>query len=181
MSDPPPHRKIPVSISSKKFDEITKYVLQSYPKACVLFIDEIDNPTLKMKFLQRKQLIEATRGSVQECNVFHGSLYQNMDSIANLGYDPKMSRRCAFGKGTYFANSCSMSVFYTDTDDCGISYMMMNTLVFGTKCFGLLNTPIDTTKYDVAVNWVENPSIFVCPYDDAALPRYLIAFHKNAS
>jgi Poly(ADP-ribose) polymerase catalytic domain len=166
----------PVCLSSPLYDEVCARIRDSYPNSCVLYIDEVTNPELRQKYEARKDSIP----NVQEKRLFHGTKFVNIDSIAKHGFDTKLNKTSAFGRGTYFATNASYSREYSNKDQEDISYMFLcDVLVGRCKRFGG-SEKIDTESYDTGVDSVEAPSIYVCPYNDGCYPTYLVAFHKNA-
>jgi hypothetical protein len=171
-----------VSLSSKIYDDITKLIRKSYPNACLLYIDEIINDNLLSNYHQRKTNTEQRRGkeNVRELMLFHGTKVECINNIATNGFMKQFNKVSAYGKGTYFSTKASYSSHYTDKDNTDVSYMYICDVIV-CKCT-VVNGPheIDTTLYDNSVNNLESPDIYVTPYDDAAYPRYLVAYHKNA-
>ena len=169
-----------VSIHSKLFDEVLDKITQTYPNACVLYIEEIIHLDLEAKYNERKEKILEARGEVKELELFHGTSYKTIDSIIQTGFNPSRNKRSAYGVGTYFATHSAMSKLYTDMDAYGISYLFLTKVLIGNCCVGRNSLVIDTKHYDNAVDNLHKPSMYVTPYEDGALPKYLIAFHKNA-
>lgn len=171
-----------VLLSSPIYDDITRFIRMSYPKACVLYMDEIFNDNLLTQYHQRKDIIEQVRGkeNVKELMLFHGTKVDCINNIATNGFMKSFNKVSAFGKGTYFSTKASYSSHYTDNDNTDVSYMFVCDVLVG-KCI-VVNGPqeIDTKLYDNSVNNFASPEIYVTPYDDGAYPRYLVAFHKNA-
>ena len=170
--------RTPIYMTDKRFDEISAKVRLSYPNACILFIDEVNNFELNEAYNNRKQQIVEKRNEVTEMQLFHGTHADLIDKIAQEGFDPKKSVVAAFGPGTYFATTAKYSFHYMkSTDRSGISYMFLADVLIGKKVFyhhGIAD-------FDNYVDNLNTPSIIVSPYHDGAFPRYVIAFHKNAS
>lgn len=141
-------------MSDKRFDEISKKVTESYQNACILFIDEIAK-----EWPEHESMKTPTTVVVQ---LFHGTLEKNIDSIISRGFKSEMNTRSAFGRGTYFAKHANYSkdYAYTSKDD-EITYMFLCDVI-SEKCT------------------YSNGTIYVTPHDGAGVPRYLIAFYKNA-
>jgi len=53
---------VPVSASSKKFDEISGLVRLSYPNSCIVWIDEIHNAKLAHAYNDRMSDVKTKRG-----------------------------------------------------------------------------------------------------------------------
>ena len=149
-----------VLMSDHRYDQIEKRVLESYPNACILYIDEVINPILYEKFLLRKELINAT-----EVQMFHGTREENISLIAKDGFNPKLSVRTAYGAGVYFANNAIYSREYmTSTKPGEPAFMFLASVLLGT----------------IGVDNNKGPNMLTTLHPDGAYPRYIIAFHKNA-
>ena len=96
-----------VPLSDPCYDEITGLVRKSYPSACILWIDRIENPGLEGDYLVRKLDVEEKRGNARELRLFHGSSENACMAIANKGFDVDLNTRSAYGVGTYFASPIS--------------------------------------------------------------------------
>ncbi len=171
-----------VSLSAKVYDDITNNIQKSFPNACVLYVDEVINDELYSKYTARKISVEEARGvdNVKELSLFHGTKANCINSIARDGFLTSYNKASAYGKGSYFSTTALYSRSYTDKDDTEVSYMFVCDVIVG-NCT-VINGPnnIDTKVFDNSINIVNNPTIYVTPYDDGAYPRYLVAFHKNA-
>lgn len=169
--------RTPIYMTDNRFDEISAKVRLSYPNACILFIDEVNNYTLNEAYNNRKQQIVEKRKEVTEMQLFHGTHAHLIDKIAEEGFDPKKNVSTAFGQGTYFATTAKYSFNYMkSTDKSGISYMFLADVLVGKKVLYYQGIP----DFDNYVDNLNTPSIIVTPYQDGAFPKYVIAFHKNA-
>lgn len=168
--------RTPIYMSDARYDQISAKIRISYPNACILFIDQVDNYDLSENYNNRKKDIEEKRGFVEEMQLFHGTRANLIDKIAAEGFDPSKSVVAAFGPGTYFATTAAYSFNYMKTTDkTGVSYMFLADVLVGKKIRNGADLDFD--------NYVDNPlnpSIIVTPYNDGAYPKYVIAFHKNA-
>lgn len=164
----------PVSLTNPLFDEISNKIKESYPKACVLYIDEVVNPILLESYVDRKSLMS----HAEEKMLFHGTKSNNVNGIVENGFIAQLNKTSAYGIGTYFSIHANYSKDYTDVDKNGISYIFVCNVLVGECELGASNKRIIK---DNAVNNLTNPSIYVTPYDNACYPKYLVAFHKNAA
>lgn len=171
-----------VSTSSKLYDEISFKIRESYPNACILYIDEVINPELYDAYMTKKHELITLRGdlSVTEKLLFHGTSYKNINSIATTGFLTGKNKISVYGRGSYFSMMASYSKDYSVSYTDDISYMFLCDVIIG-KCgiyrnLGVINTDI----HDNSINSAHNPTIYVTPYDPGAYPKYLIAYHKNA-
>lgn len=169
-----------ISMSDKRYDEITELVTNSYKNACILFIDEVDNPTLQEQYDQyKRELAEKRKGNIREIQAFHGTHAKYITIISDEGFDPNKNVTSAYGKGTYFAKDANYSQQYMkSTDSKEISYMFLAKIALGKCVVG--PGQYSSQDFDNYVDNQENPKIFVCPYKYAAYPQYVIGFYKNA-
>lgn len=185
-----------ISMSDKVFDLICGKINESYPNACILFIDEIKNQELEEAYNKHKvsvinqhneklheklgeKLSVKPPGFLQtptELQVFHGTHANTIDDIINKGFNPSKNRVSAYGVGSYFATKARYSFDYMKSSDSnGISYMFVVNIFIGKVKY---HSSID--EGDTYVNHLSNPTIFSMPLKEQTLPRYLVAFHKNA-
>lgn len=164
-----------ISLSNSLYDEITNKIRDGYPNACILYIEKINNPTLLDNYEKRKESIP----DVKEYELFHGTKSENIKSIIDTGFQVKYNTVSAYGIGTYFSTNPSYSMFhYTNIDKSGISYVFLCDVLVGKCQQGSHKLQITA---DNAVDKLSNPNIYVTPYDDGCYPKYLVAFHKNAT
>jgi len=167
-------------MGDKRFDQIGEGIYKSYPNACILWIDEVVNAELCREFESFKKELSEKRNCVREMLMFHGTSEEAMNNIVWNGFDPKMNKVAAYGKGTYFARDAAYSKAYAKPKSNEISFMMVCRVLVGKCCIGSSDAVLDTCKFD---NWVDNikdPSIVVTPYPNGAIPLYVIGFHRNA-
>lgn len=167
-------------MSDPQYDYISKRVRESFPQSCICWIEENINDRLLRAFEERRCEI-AKKGAMNVVQFFHGTTEGAVNSIAASGFDPAYNKASAYGKGTYFAKNALYSLSYMKPNSAGLSFMFLCDVIIGTACLGSGGLEIDTTKYQSAVDRLEDPTIVVTPYADAAYPRYIIAFHKNAT
>ena len=169
------------TLSSDKYDELCKLIRKSYPNACVLYIDEVLNDELYENYILRKTILGQLRGPIiKELQLFHGTSHTNIQNIATNGFLKEYNKTSAYGRGTYFSTKASYSYNYSNIDPSDVSYMFVCDVLIG-NCNAVYGAyEIDTSKYDNSVDNLNNPTIYVTPYNDGCYPRYLIAFHKNA-
>lgn len=148
----------PVYMSDKNYDTLVNSLRESFPNACVLYIDRVKNDTLLSRFIKYRDSLEKPN----EQRLYHGTSAEAVRSICDEGFKEKYSKVKAYGHGTYFSSAGSYSKNYAKETGNGESYMIVNRVALGSKSGGDKNT------------------IFVTPDDDAAYPEYVICFHKNA-
>jgi len=167
-----------VEMSEPIYNTISKRIRESFPNSCICWIEENQNSFLLEAYENKKKTMSQTN----EVQWFHGTREENIKKIAQDGFDPSYNKTSAYGKGTYFAKNASYSQGYMIPNKGGISFMFLCDVLMGRiSPTTRASMNIDTTKYDCAVDNFTNPTILVTPYLDSAYPRYIIAFHKNAS
>jgi poly [ADP-ribose] polymerase 10/14/15 len=173
---------IPVSLSDPKFDEIAGRVHVSFPNSCILWIDKISNTELENAHEILFENIRKNRenAKIEKLELFHGTTEFSAKIICEEGFKKELNKTSAFGKGTYFAKDASYSFSYSTKESLGneIVYMLLCSVIVGKCIIGFTNMEIDTLEADNTINKLENPTIFVTPYDKGGIPKYLIAFHK---
>jgi hypothetical protein len=177
-----------IHMSDKRFDKISDMIQKSYPNSCILYIKEVFNPSLHEAYMKRREQIESIRGEVEEKQLFHGTFDSLITTIAQEGFDPTKNTTSAFGYGTYFAKHAGYSMNYMRSTTSDITYMFLADVLVGkcvdTRQFIDKNNQTEPTslfEWDNNVDNLEKPTIYTTPYSSGAYPRYIIAFHKNAS
>lgn len=161
------------------YDEISNKIRETYKNVCVLWVDKINNEKLTNKYEMRKKEIKEKRGDVKELKLFHGTSEKCAESIIINGFDVSKNIKSAYGKGTYFSTSASMSQTYSKSSNDKCSFIFLSKVLIGNCCDGNTDRKINTNIYDNFVNNSISPSIYVTPYNDGALPLYLISFYKG--
>lgn len=162
------------------YNTISTRIRESFPNSCIVWIEENENIHLYAKYEARKKEIAKVTG-INEFQWFHGTREENITKIAMEGFDPTFNKTSAYGKGTYFAKNASYSNSYMVPNAQGISFMFLCDVLMGKPCLGRSGLEIDTGLYHSAVDNLYKPNILVSPISDAAYPRYIIGFHKNAA
>ncbi len=170
-----------VFMSDKRYDKIEEGIRKSYPNSCILWIEEIINPELEELYQKQKAEIEKKRGKpCRELELYHGTREEYSNSIIKNGFDPLANTRSAYGKGSYFAKNASYSRDYAPPASDQVSFMLICSVLIGETSVYTASKPIDTVKHDNSVDNPKNPSIYVTPYQYGAIPRFIVAFHRNA-
>jgi len=151
---------VPVWVSDKEYSQIESRILESYPNACILYVDKVVNDSLYQRYLTRKELIRAT-----EVQMFHGTCGKNILPIITDGFDPKLNIRAAYGPGVYFAKNAIYSANYMHSLKNGEpTYMFLADVLVG-------KDGVDNHR---------GPDMLTTVHADGSFPRYVIAFHKEA-
>jgi poly [ADP-ribose] polymerase 10/14/15 len=168
-------------MSDKRYDKIDEGIRKSYPNSCILWIEEITNPELEEKYNITQLEIEKKRGKpCSKIDLYHGTREEYASSIIKYGFNSYANNRSAYGKGSYFAKNASYSRDYAPPASDQISFMLICSVLIGEIGSYRSNSIIDTLKHDNSVDNIKKPSIYVTPYDYGAVPRFLVAFHRNA-
>ena len=165
-----------VDLSEHVFDTLCEDIYQTFPKACVISIEEIINPELK-------SLFEEYTSNVNPPNIkrlFHGTLDTIAYVIAEEGFDPSLNKTSAFGKGVYFSTQALYSSNYCKRSvGSQMAHMLVCDVVTGKVGKGLPGKPIPD-KYNSVTNSTTHPTMYIVNKRAAALPRYLIVFYPDA-
>jgi hypothetical protein len=168
-------------MSDKRYDKIEEGIRKSYPNSCILWVEEIVNPNLEEKYQAQKAEIETKRGRpCTELELYHGTREEYANSIIRDGFDPLANTRSAYGKGSYFAKNASYSRDYAPPASDEVSFMLICSVLVGEFTVYGGNQDINTALHDNSVDSVKSPSIYVTPYSGGAIPRFIVAFHRNA-
>lgn len=170
-----------ISMSDKRYEKIEASIRNSYPKSCILWIEEVKNSELEEYYRQQKLEIETERKKkCEELELFHGTQENIVNIIINNGFEPSANKRSAYGKGSYFAKNSSYSRDYAPPSSDDISFILICSVLVGEVYSYGYNDSINTSKHDNSVDNIKNPTIYVTPYKYGAVPRYVVAFYKNA-
>jgi hypothetical protein len=170
-----------VFMSDKRYDRIEAGIRESYPNSCILFIEEIIHAELEARWSALRDKISQTRG--RECQVlelYHGTREEFANSIIKNGFEPAANKVSAYGRGTYFAKAAAYSKDYAPPAADEVSFMLVCDVLVGECGLYGANKVIDTAVHDNSVNNLNAPTIYVSPYAAGAIPRFLVAFHRNA-
>lgn len=156
------------------------YASVSMKQKCIVRIEKI-RPQSK---IAKMHALHRTETTSPEVSVWHGTAYQHCDSIIAGGFRGELSKRAAFGDGSYHARDAkySLNEAYAKKDASGHQHLLYSRLVVGEKCKGkqgmavpsiseVTNMPCDTM-----VDNMINPKIYVAPASSFAscLPLYLL-------
>lgn len=165
----------PIYMSEKAYDEIVVAVRATYKDACILYIDRVENATLTERYKGYCDKLKAAGIDVNEQRLFHGTRANVIESIAEKGYMASKNHRAAYGPGTYFSPQGAMSMGYTDANSSEESYMFVNRVALGRNVITSGGGPMGKAE-----SGGDGKSIFVVKEDAAALPEYVVCFHKTA-
>lgn len=164
----------PIFMDNPDYDRIVKIVYASYPNACVLMLDRVQNPALEARYEAAKAALGA---GVKEGQVYHGTKDENIASIARSGFMISANTRSAYGRGTYFASNFATSKDYTNVDRDEVSHMFICKLAMKDVEAYARN---ENSTADTFVDNVAKPAIYVARKDDLCIPMYLVRFYRNA-
>jgi len=169
-----------LSVGSKEFEEVAQYITKTWKNACIMDIQHVEDHCMLEKYNGLKQ----TMPNPNEMILFHGTNEHAVNSILEWGYDPLFAKVCAYGMGVYFAADASYSYNYMpskkDLSGFDLSYMIVNSVLVGRTILGTSNSVCNLNQADTQVNSITLPKIFSVPRSEQAIPKYVIAFHKNA-
>ncbi len=169
-----------LSVGSKEFEEVAQYITKTWKNACIMDIQRVEEHCMLEKYNALKQSMP----NPNEMILFHGTNESAVNGILEWGYDPLCAKVCAYGMGIYFAADALYSYNYMpsrkDTKGFDLSFMLVNSVLVGRMIRGTSNSVCDEAQGDTQVDNAINPKIFSVPKARQAIPKYVIAFHKNA-
>ena len=125
---------------------------------------------------------------VTEKKLFHGSSPENVDTICEKNFDPRIHKnnwRLMLGQGTYFAVNAVSSHSNVKRESDLFQYMFLAKVLVGsyTKGDPSFQRPpakdfynVDTDLYDSCVDDISNPTIFVVFDRNHFYPEYVIQY-----
>ena len=130
-----------ISVSDPKFDELDSAIRQSYPNCCIVQIQKVlIDPILEEKFLKHYERFLKKDVNTKIVQLYHGTGLNSIYSIITDGFLTSKNTTSAYGLGTYFSNSSTMSQSYAynkSVDVQGtISYMIVADVVISDKVIG---------------------------------------------
>jgi len=144
----------PVYMSDPVYDILVSELRQTYPNACVLYIDRLHpHSWLYSRYNERK-------GMEEETILYHGTKHAYVKGIARDGFRYDKNVTSLYGKGTYFSPTAKVSVEYTNQDPNEHSYMFRNRVVSSSAKKG-------------------TSDIYVVEDDASCLPEYMICFYQS--
>ena len=165
-----------LSLSDSKYAQIEDVILKSFPKACILWIEKNENTTLEQLFIEYSLKFPNPR--IQQ--LYHGTSEDIARLIMKEGFDPSKNKSSFYGNGVYFSPFANVSQWYSKKSQDDISFFLVCDVVVGKSCVGLLNQDIPS-DYQSAVNNLIKPTEIVVNKKEAAFPRYLVAFYRDAN
>ena len=68
---------------------------------------------------------------INEKQLWHGTSPETVEKICKQGFDWRMVKTHAYGKGSYFARDASYSNGYSECNDQGVSFMFFADVLAG--------------------------------------------------
>ncbi len=172
-----------VELSDPIYEEVNRRIRETYPKACIVFIESVHNDFLEAEFMTLKNTLEEKRGVgvINIMSLFHGTTEKASYNIIAEGFNPDYNITSMYGKGTYFSSSAITSSTYARDRD-NLQYMFLADVINGIRTTAGSNQKIDVSRFDLSVSVnCDLPPICCTPYRYGAIPRYLIGFHRFAN
>ncbi|XP_068752249.1 uncharacterized protein [Montipora capricornis] len=176
---------------SEDFRRIKDKFLESLSnKMNILSIERIQNPSLYVPYMARKQSMDEKNGTLDnELQLFHGTKYESVKAINLQGFNRSLCGQngAAYGDGVYFAKQAFYSRGYSKKGPRGECYMYLAKVLVGKYTTGEqeMKAPPSRDKskpeilFDSVVDDADNPTIFVVFNDFHVYPEYLITFKIN--
>ena len=187
--------KITISPSSggimqMEWDNVKQKFEKTLPQARIISIHRMQNMFLwEMYYLKRRKMEhDYGHGCANELSLFHGTVPDKLDVIAEQNLDPRLAGGrvgAIFGKGTYFAIDAKYSDLYAQANDKGHKFMFLVKVLAGKTCVGNQDylrppqvDPSNSTSplYDSCVDNVKSPRIYCIFHDTQYYPEHLIEY-----
>ena len=149
----------------------------------------MQNPTSSKAFDDKKSslscLYRSHRVNLREKLLFHGTSRDRIRGICehnlNPGRSGEVTGRHSFGRGAYFARNSKLSHGYTNPSRDGTYLMIVAKVLVGLECVGdhdMTHPPVwrESIAYDTAVNYSDNPGIFVKFEAAQYYPAYIVQY-----
>ena len=119
--------------------------------------------------------------------LFHGTSFENVKKIIDVGFNRDYNITSYYGKGSYFSNVAEIASRYCKAnEENGDVFVMLGCKVYiGESTIGRRNMDKKelykddkVTQYDSLVNDLDDPTIFVINRDYHAVPCFIIEFKR---
>ncbi|XP_064414378.1 protein mono-ADP-ribosyltransferase TIPARP-like [Latimeria chalumnae] len=185
--------KIPLQRSHATFVKTAEefHKTLSEEKAIITEIYQIKNYFLWQKYQCQKKFMCKGRSDEEisqlERNLFHGTEEDALDSICQMNFDHRVAGKngTVYGQGSYFARDARYSHGYTWLTPQGHRYMFLAKVLTGKPAQGrreyrrpppLKKNSPNSSLYDLCVDNVSDPKIFVIFDSCQCYPYYLIKY-----
>lgn len=151
--------------------------------------DNFNSDPFRSKKEQFEKRFRTKNNPVNENLLFHGTDYQNVDTICEENIDCRAideGRAAAFGQGAYFTAEAILSNHYCQQDSESVRFMFLAEVLVGSFAQGeksMIKPPQKSDSsaskkelYDSCVDNVDRPSIFVLFNPDQYYPTFLIQY-----
>jgi hypothetical protein len=122
----------------------------------IICIENVLNPVLEQRFLNRLSELTDRDGLCEIIVAFHGTNCDAIASIVEHGFDSSKSKRQLYGAGTYFARDPSVSMLYAQQ-----SHKLI-------LC--------EVLSGDAVVDTKNKPGIFVVSNNCGTIPRCVVTY-----
>ncbi|CAI5669260.1 unnamed protein product [Oreochromis niloticus] len=176
--------------SSAEYQSVKEAFKRTVTKT-VMKIERLQNVHLRRAYEAQKKHISdknVQEGGAGEKPLYHGTTRENCHSIMTTGFNRSFAGQnaTAYGHGTYFAVNASYSAqsTYSKPAADGSRLMFVARVLTGIftqgkgsmKVLPLRNGQQPHSRFDSAVDKMDNPSMYIVFHDNQAYPDYLITF-----
>jgi len=188
LADP----KIPVEAGTPEFESVSRMLLSEFkqcgvaPEICEIY--RIENHTRVTKYMLERALHkDRFLRPGGERLLFHGCASESVDRIARQGFDPRVVKRCVWGKGSYFASAARYSDHYSLAASDQMQNMFVSSVLVGDSVIGKSEYTRPPAKhpsrpddlYDSCTDDHKPPTIYVTFDLDRAYPVYLLRYRMK--
>ena len=180
-----------VERNSNEFIHIQNMMMKTVPNCKITSMERVQNQYLwkayQLKKEEMQELYNDDHDKINEQYMFHGTCQDAVDPICNANLDWRLygtNVGNVYGKGTYFANTASLSDCYSKSDENGIKIMFVCFVLVGLAAVGnkeMELPPINKATgrcYDSTVNSSTDPNIFVKYNLDEYYPAYIVSYRS---
>ena len=177
-----------LATDSQEYQMVAKAMLAS-TSPTIIKIERVQNPYLWKKYeMKKRRMLLDVAGDVSRLNeqyLFHGTKADVLDLIFQDNLDWRLygsNVGCVYGKGTYFANTATISDGYSSGH---VKVILLVMVLVGDACIGNSSmdlppeNPATKRPFDCSVNSRVHPSIFVKYEKDEYYPAYAVHYRWN--
>ncbi|XP_067017320.1 serine-rich adhesin for platelets-like isoform X2 [Acropora muricata] len=183
------YKRVCLSCFSEEFKDVEKLFRKSMKRSVeILKIERVQNPFMWEKYQRMKENMLASKKTINEKRLFHGTSQDAVGSICKQNFDWRLHGKNAtkYGEGSYFALNSWKSDTYATRNNKLSKFMFVAKVLVGSYTVGHSSDRRPPRKdprnpesdlYDSCVDDTSSPSIFVLFDTDQFYPEYIIEYY----
>ncbi|XP_074636867.1 uncharacterized protein LOC141895017 isoform X2 [Acropora palmata] len=183
------YKRVSLSCLSEEFKDVEKLFRKSMKRSVeILKIERVQNPFMWEKYQRMKENMLASKKTINEKRLFHGTSPGAVGSICKQNFDWRLHGKNAtkYGEGSYFALNSWKSDTYATRNNKLSKFMFVAKVLVGSYTVGQSSYRRPPRKdprnpesdlYDSCVDDTSSPSIFVLFDTDQFYPEYIIEYY----